>query len=228
MATSHKRVAVVLAGSGRADGSEIHESVSVLTHLNRHAIAYQCFAPDKPQAEVVNHVTGKAEVGQTRNQMVEAARIARGEIKPIATLNAEDFDAIVFPGGFGAAKNLCTFAKDGANCTVDADVARVIRAFHAAGKPIGLACIAPVIAAKVLGIGGGGPGCEVTIGSDAGTASAISAMGAKNIDKDVTQAHVDAKNRIVTTPAYMCDTGPWGVYQGVGAMIDELAAMLAK
>lgn len=219
---------MVLAGSGRADGSEIHESVSVLTHLNRHAIAYQCFAPDKAQAEVVNHVTGKAEVGQTRNQMVEAARIARGEIKPIATLNAEDFDAIVFPGGFGAAKNLCTFAKDGANCTVDADVARVIRAFHAAGKPLGLACIAPVIAAKVLGIGGGGPGCEVTIGSDAGTASAISAMGAKNIDKDVTQAHVDAKNRIVTTPAYMCDTGPWGVYQGVGAMIDELAAMLAK
>ena len=228
MATSHKRVAVVLAGSGRADGSEIHESVSVLTHLNRHAFTYQCFAPDKPQAEVVNHVTGKAEAGQTRNQMVEAARIARGEIKPIATLNAEDFDAIVFPGGFGAAKNLCTFAKDGANCTVDADVARVIRAFHAARKPIGLACIAPVIAAKVLGTGAGGPGCEVTIGSDAGTASAISAMGAKNIDKDVTQAHVDAKNRIVTTPAYMCDTGPWGVYQGVGAMIDELATMLAK
>lgn len=228
MTTSTNRVAVVLAGCGRSDGSEIHESVSVLTHLNRHGFAYQCFAPDKPQAEVVNHLTGKTESGQVRNQMVEAARIARGEIKPLSALSASDFDAIAFPGGFGAAKNLCTFAKDGANCTIDADVVRVIRAFHAAGKPIGLACIAPVIAAKVLGTGGGGPGCEVTIGSDAATATAIEAMGAKNIVKDVTQAHVDAKNRIVTTPAYMCDTGPWGVYQGVGVMIDQLAAMLAK
>jgi len=220
------RVAVVLAGSGRADGSEIHESVSVLVHLNRHAIAYRCFAPDKPQAEVVDHVTGKVEPGQTRNQMVEAARIARGEISPIATLRAADFDAIAFPGGFGAAKNLCTFAFKGPDCDVDADVARVLREFHAATKPIALACIAPVIAAKVLGTSAGGPGCEVTIGSDEGVAGAIAKMGARNIAKDVTHAHVDAKNRIVTTPAYMCDTGPWGVFQGIGAMIDELAKLL--
>lgn len=226
--SSSRRVAVVLAGCGRADGSEIHESVSVLTHLNRHGIAYRCFAPDKPQAEVVNHVTGQAEPGQTRNQMVEAARIARGEISPLASLRAADFDAIVFPGGFGAAKNLCTFASQGAACSVDADVSRVLREFHAAQKPIGLVCIAPVIAAKVLGTSAGGPGCEVTIGADAAVAGAIKTMGATNVVKDVTQAHVDAKNRIVTTPAYMCDTGPWGVFQGVGAMIDELSRMLAR
>ncbi len=227
MATSNKRVAVVLAGCGRSDGSEIHESVSVLTHLNRHGFAYQCFALDKPQAEVVNHVTGKVESGQTRNQMVEAARIARGEIKPLSALDVGAFDAIVFPGGFGAAKNLCTFAAKGSDCTVEPEVAAALKAFHASKKPIGLVCIAPVIAAKVLGTGGGGPGCEVTIGSDEGAAQAIAAMGAKNVVKTVTQAHVDVRNRIVTTPAYMCDTGPWGVFQGVGAMVDELSAMLA-
>lgn len=220
-----KPVAVILCGCGRADGSEIHESVSVLIHLDRAGLSYQCFAPDAPQAEVVDHVTGKP-VAESRNMLVEAARIARGEIKPLSQLDAAAFSAVAFPGGFGAAKNLCTFARDGADCTVRPDVAAVIRAFHEHKKPIALVCIAPIIAAKVLGTAAGGPGCSITLGGPGDAANAAAAMGATPITKAVTEAYVDETRRILTTPAYMCDTGPHGVFTGVGKMIDALAAMV--
>src|SRR5579862_9497660 len=129
-------IAVVLCGCGRADGSEIHEAVSCLIHLSRLGATYSCFAPDAPQAGVINHLTGKPSPGEKRNQLVESARIARGRIAPLSTLNPADFDAAVFPGGFGAAKNLCTFAKDGERCTVIPDVERIVKSFHAAAKPI--------------------------------------------------------------------------------------------
>jgi len=224
MPKQSKNVAVVLAGCGRADGSEIHESVSILIHLSRAGASYRCFAPDQPQTEVVNHATGKPS-GEHRNQLVEAARIARGEIEPITRLDIEGFDAVIFPGGFGAAKNLSTFAKDGADCAVNPDVARVIKGFHAAGKPIGLCCIAPVLAAKVLGTKSGGPGCQVTIGSDPGVAAAIAKMGSTNIDKPVREAFTDTTNRLATTPAYMCDARPHEVFEGIGKMVDQVLAM---
>jgi len=216
-----KRVAVVLSGSGRADGSEIHESVSLLIHLARLGVGYQCFAPDAPQAEVVNHATGKSVSGQTRNMMVEAARIARGDIKPLASLNPLEFGGLAFPGGFGAAKNLCDFGTKGSDCTVQPDVERVIKAFHAAKKPIALCCIAPVLAARVLGTRAGGPGCKVTIGTDSATAEAIATMGSSNIAKGVTEAFVDESNMLITTPAYMeAAATPWQVYEGIGRMIE--------
>jgi enhancing lycopene biosynthesis protein 2 len=219
-------IAVVLSGSGRADGSEIHESVCCLIHLARLGAPYRCFAPDAPQAGVVNHLTGKP-AGETRNQLVEAARIARSEISPLSQLNPADFDAVVFPGGFGAAKNLCTFAKDGENCTVIPDVERVVKGFHKAGKPVAMCCIAPIIAARVLGKAAGGPGCTVTIGDDAGTAAAIGKMGATNAVKSVTEAAVDEPNRLATTPAYMYgNASPWEVYQGIGRMIEETLALV--
>lgn len=220
-----KPVAVVLCGCGRADGSEIHESVSVLIHLDRVGLPYQCFAPDAPQAEVVDHLSGKP-VAETRNMLVEAARIARGEIKPLSQLDAAACSAIAFPGGFGAAKNLCTFARDGTNCTVRPDVAAAVRAFHEQKKPIALACIAPVIVAKVLGTAAGGPGCSITLGGPGDAPNAAAAMGATHVAKGVTEAHVDHAHRIITTPAYMCDTGPHGVFTGIGKMIDALAAMV--
>lgn len=220
-------IAVVLAGCGRADGSEIHESVSCLIHLARLGAAYRCFAPDAPQAGVVNHLTGRPAPGESRNQLVEAARIARGDISPLSSLDPAEFDAVVFPGGFGAAKNLCTFASDGANCTVIPDVDRVVKAFHRSGKPVAMCCIAPVIAAKVLGTAAGGPGCRITIGDDESTAAAIGQMGATNLAKPVTEAAVDLPNRLATTPAYMYGAAsPWEVYQGIGRMIEETIAML--
>lgn len=220
-----KPVAVVLCGCGRSDGSEIHESVSVLIHLDRVGLKYQCFAPDAPQTEVVDHLSGKP-VTESRNMLIEAARIARGDIKPLSQLDVNTHAAVAFPGGFGAAKNLCTFAKDGANCTVRPDVAGVIRAFYEYKKPIALVCIAPVLAAKVLGKAAGGPGCSITLGGPGDASNAAAAMGATPITKAVTEAYVDEANRILTTPAYMCDTGPHGVFTGVGKMIDALAAML--
>lgn len=220
------KIAVVLAGCGRADGSEIHEAVSCLIHLSRLGAAYRCFAPDAPQADVVNHATGKPVQGESRNMLVESARIARGEIAPLAQLRPADFDAVVFPGGFGAAKNLCTFATDGENCSVIPDVERVVKGFQSAGKPIGMCCIAPVIAARVLGSAAGGPGCRVTIGDDPATAAAISKMGSHNIVKPVTEAAVDEANRLATAPAYMYgDATPHQVYEGIGRMIEQTLAM---
>ncbi len=218
------KVAVVLAGCGRGDGSEIHESVSVLIHLSRHGAKCSCFAPDAPQADVVNHASGQP-ARESRNCLVEAARISRGDIANLASLKADDFDAVVFPGGFGAAKNLCSFAKDGPDCTVNPHAERVIKEFHAAKKPIGLCCIAPVLAAKVLGKAAGGPGCRVTIGGDESTAAAIAAMGAANVKTGVTEAFTDAEQRVATTAAYMCEAAPHEVYEGIGKMIDSVLKM---
>ncbi len=218
---NQKKIAVVLCGCGRADGSEIHESVSCLIHLARHGALYRCFAPDAPQPSVVNHVTDEV-MRESRNMMVESARISRGDITPLAKLDVDAFDAVVFPGGFGAAKNLCDFASRGAACAVLPDVERVLRGFHAKNKPVGLCCIAPVLAARVLGTRMGGPGVRVTVGPDSPAASAIAEMGSTNVARQATEAFVDDANKIVTTPAYMCDAQPHQVYEGIGQMIERV------
>jgi len=165
-----KKIAVVLSGNGVFDGAEIHESTLTLLAIARHGVQYQCFAPDINQAHVVNHITGE-EMPEIRNVMVEAARIARGNIKPLNEYNPADFDAIIFPGGFGVAKNLCTFAFDGVDCVVIPEAEKAIRDTVAANKPVGALCISPVLITKVLS------DVEVTIGNDEGTASAIKKMG---------------------------------------------------
>ncbi|MBS0198139.1 MAG: isoprenoid biosynthesis glyoxalase ElbB [Planctomycetes bacterium] len=225
----NNRVAVVLCGSGRADGSEIHESVSVLIHLSRAGAEYRCFAPDAPQTEVINHATNKIAAGApTRNMMVEAARISRGEISPLAQLDPAVFDAVIFPGGFGVAKNLCDFATKGAECSVLPDVVRVIKGFHEARKPIGMCCIAPVLAARVLGTRMNGPGCTVTLGSDERTAAAVQTMGSKHAARGVSEAFTDTTNRLVTSPAYMYEAKPHEVFDGIGAMVAGVMALAAS
>ena len=219
------KVAVVLSGCGVFDGSEIHEAVSILIHLSRAGVAYDCFAPDIAQRQVIDHLTGQP-VEEPRNVLVESARIARGTIKPLSDLKEPDYEAAFFPGGFGAAKNLCDFATAGAQCEVDPDVERVVQTFHAAGKPVGMCCIAPVIAARVLGTQAGGPGVSVTIGDDAQTATAIEQMGSKNVVKPVTEALVDSTNHIATAPAYMYDAPVHEVYEGIGQMVERTLAMI--
>ena len=220
-----KRVAMVLGGSGRGDGSEIHESVSCLIHLARHGVEYRCFAPDRAQADVINHATG-APMNESRNLMVEAARISRGEISAISTLDPSAFDGVVFPGGFGAAKNLCTYASQGAGCRVFEDVERVVKGFVALGKPMALCCIAPVIAARVLGRNFGGPGVEVTLGNDVAAAEAVRGWGSTHVVKSVREAHVDSTRRVVTTPAYMDGQAtPFEIFEGIGAMIDGFVSL---
>ena len=217
------RAAVVLSGCGVFDGSEIHEAVSLLIHLSRLGVEWSCFAPDIEQAQTINHYTGEVEPRRQRNVLHESARIARGKdrISPLDEIEPAGFDALFFPGGFGAAKNLCTFATDGAHCTVEPGVERAVKLFRDAGKPIGMCCIAPVIAAKILGTESGGEGCEVTLGSEGDAPEAVRAMGATHVAKGVREALVDRDNLLVTTPAYMCEAEVHEVYEGIGRMVEE-------
>uniref|UniRef100_A0A9J7XF46 Glutamine amidotransferase class 1 domain containing 3 n=1 Tax=Cyprinus carpio carpio TaxID=630221 RepID=A0A9J7XF46_CYPCA len=218
---SGAKVAVVLSGCGVYDGTEIHEASAILVHLSRGGAEVQMFAPDVSQMHVIDHGKGQPVENESRNVLSESARIARGSITDLAKLNVSNHDAVIFPGGFGAAKNLSTFAIDGKDCKVNKEVERVLKDFHDAGKPIGLCCISPVLAAKVL------PGVDVTVGHEeeeggkwpyAGTTQAITALGAKHTVKEVTEAHVDKKNKVVTTPAFMCETKLHLIFDGIGAM----------
>lgn len=191
-----KKFAVILCGCGSLDGSEIHESVMTLLAIDRNDCTYSIFAPNDNQYHVVNHYTKEA-TQEKRNMMVEAARIARGDIRPIEECRVEDFDALVFPGGNGAAKNLFTYAFDGKNCTVREDVAQLIKAFHAAHKPIGALCIAPVMIAKVLG------NVTITVGNDEGTIQNVLSFGSQHINTLQTGVIADKQNMVFTTPCYM-------------------------
>lgn len=214
------RVGVVLSGCGVFDGSEIHEAVSCLIALDQRGAQIICMAPNIPQSGVVNHATKQAD-SHPRNVLEESARIARGKIRDLAGVGAGDVDALVFPGGFGAAKNLSNFATAGAGCTVNPQVQRLVSEVHAAGKPIGLACIAPVLAAKILSKNAP----QLTIGTDKGTADAINSMGAKHVNTEPAGVCVDEANRLVTTPCYMNDVGPAVVFTGVQKMVDEVLRM---
>ncbi len=210
-----KRIAVVLAGNGVYDGAEIHEATLTLLAIAKQGAEYQCFAPDVAQAHVVNHITGE-EMPETRNVLTEAARIARGNIKALSDYNAAEFDAIVFPGGFGAAKNLCSFAFDGPNCTVNPDVEKAIKNTVSAQKPVGALCISPALIAKVLG------DVEVTIGQDQGTAEAIKTMGAKHVKTTHGEIVVDEKYKVVTTPCYMLDANIVQIAEGANNVIAKI------
>ncbi|NMC74793.1 MAG: isoprenoid biosynthesis glyoxalase ElbB [Geobacteraceae bacterium] len=196
-----KKIGVVLSGCGVRDGSEIHEAVLTLLAIDQNGAEAVCMAPDMEFPEV-NHLTMK-ETGAKRNVLVESARIARGNIRDMREVKAADLDALIFPGGFGAAKNLCDFAAKGADASVQPDVARLVREMAAANKPIGAICIAPALIAAILGKE---YGPEVTIGTDAGTAAEINKTGSLHVECPVTGFVVDRKHKIVTTPAYMLAT----------------------
>lgn len=193
-----KRFAVVLAGCGVYDGAEIHEATLSMYAIKKQGADYEIFAPDIEQHHVINHLTGE-EMDQKRNVLIEAARIARGNIKPLSSFKQEDFDVILFPGGFGVAKNLCTFAVDGPECKVNDDVEKAIKAMHKAGKPIAALCISPVLIARIFG------GVELTIGQDADTANAVQQMGATHKSASHGEVIIDTTNNVFTTPCYMLD-----------------------
>lgn len=211
------RFAVILSGCGRADGSEIHESVCALLAIDEAGCTYQCFAPDIEQAAVINHFNS-TKTDEHRNVLVESARIARGDIKDLNALNLDDFDCIVFPGGLGAISNWCDFAEKGISCTVNNTVSHVIETAYKHGVIIGAMCIAPVLIAKVLGK----HGIHITIGNDQAVAEKIEQFGAKHIKTSVTDACVDKDNLIVTTPAYMLAQSIKEVYLGAVSMVNEM------
>ncbi|HCU0296101.1 TPA: isoprenoid biosynthesis glyoxalase ElbB [Citrobacter sedlakii] len=192
-----KKIGVVLSGCGVYDGAEIHEAVLTLLAIARSGAQAVCFAPDKPQADVVNHVTGES-MAETRNVLIEAARITRGEIRPLSQAVSAELDALIVPGGFGAAKNLSTFASQGRECQVDADLAALAVAMHQSGKPLGFMCIAQAMLPKIFGFP-----LRLTIGTDIDTAEVLEDMGAEHVPCPVDDIVVDEDHKIVTTPAYM-------------------------
>ena len=215
------KVAVVLAGCGVYDGAEINEAVLTLLSLEQQGASYQCFAPDIEQMHVINHLSGEPMAGERRNVLVEAARIARGNIKALGDLQVEAFDALLVPGGFGAAKNLSDFAVAGAGMKVLPEFLEVARGFHRAGKPIGLICIAPVMAAAICG-----EGAQCTIGSDAETAAAIETMGGHHLECPVSEARIDSERKLVTTPAYMLAGSVSEAYGGISECVGAVLALV--
>ena len=214
-----KKFAVVLSGCGVFDGAEIHEATMTMLAIMKHGAEYTLFAPDIPQHHVINHITGE-EMRESRNVLVESARIARGAVMDLKKYNPSNFDALIFPGGFGAAKNLCDFAFKGADCTVNEDVTMAVRKTLDAGKPIGALCISPVILAKLIG------GGEMTIGHDKGTAAAIEKMGGKHRNTGHGDVVVDEEHNIFTTPCYMLDATIVDIEKGahnvVKAMLERM------
>jgi len=220
-----RRVGVCLSGCGFLDGAEIHESVAVLTALDRAGLQAVCCAPNIAQAAVVNHWTRRpAQAGGPRNVLEESARIARGDIRDLAEVRPEQLEALVFPGGFGAAKNLCDFADRGSDCKVHPAVERLVGGMLDAGKPVAAICIAPAMLARILGKRG--IRARLTIGNDPQTAAAIERMGVTHVQCTATDCVVDEEHRILSTPAYMLAKGPAEVFQGVGRLVEALARMI--
>ncbi len=215
-------IGVLLSGCGVYDGAEIHEAVLTMLELDRHGCEMMLMAPDKPQMHVINHRNGEIMAGEERNCLTESARIARGDISCMDDIDTDKLDALVMPGGFGAAKNLSDFAVSGPEAVVDSAVARVIREIHEQGKPIAAICISPAVIAAALG----DRAPELTIGNDKGTAQAIESMGGKHFECPVDGFHVDEKNRIISTPAYMLGKRISDVHAGIAKTIDSLIKML--
>ena len=214
-----KKFAVVLSGCGVYDGAEIHEAVTAMLAISRRGHSYQVFAPNIPQHHVINHLTGE-EMPETRNVMVEAARIARGDVKDLTSFDPSQYDALIFAGGFGAAKNLSDFAFVGENYVVNEGVANTIKAMHSAGKPIGAMCIAPILIADVI------KGAKLTLGATGGASEIAEKRGAIHEEKNADSVALDGKNKIVTTPCYMLDATLAQVAKGADHLVDALILMM--
>lgn len=216
-----KQVAVVLAGCGVFDGSEIYETTLTMLRLDQLGLGYRCFAPDIEQHHVINHLNQEVVEGERRNVLQESARLARGEISPLSELVADDFDAVIVPGGFGVAKNLSDYAIASDNMQVLEALKDALAGFREEAKPIGLLCIAPVMVPRLLG-----EGIAVTIGNDPAVSGAISAMGGLHRSCSVEDIVVDLEHRVVTTPAYMLATRISEAATGIFKLVDRIDEMM--
>ena len=214
-----KKIAVVLSGCGVFDGAEIHEATLSLLAIAKQGCSYEIFAPDTTQHHVINHITGE-EMDETRNVLVEAARIARGSIKDLKQFNPEEFDGLLFPGGFGAAKNLSTWAFDGTGATVLPEVEEAIRGMVKLNKPVGALCISPVILAKIFGE------VNLTIGDDESTIDALESLGTTHVYTTHGEVVVDADHNLVTTPCYMLDASISQIAEGADNIVDAMIGLM--
>lgn len=214
-----KKFAVVLSGCGVFDGAEIHEATLSLLAIAKQGCSYEIFAPDMNQHHVINHLTGK-EMEETRNVLVESARIARGSIHDLKQFKPEDYDGLLFPGGFGAAKNLSTWAFNGADASVLPEVEEAIKGMVKLGKPVGALCISPVIMAKVLG------DVNLTIGDDEGTIDALESLGTSHVYTTHGEVVLDTDHNLVTTPCYMLDATINQIEEGANNIVDAMIKLM--
>jgi enhancing lycopene biosynthesis protein 2 len=214
----NRKVAVLLCGSGFKDGSEIRESVLTLLALSQQDVDFQCFAPNDWQKDVVNCLTGES-VSERRNMLVEAARIARGDVKDLNELNPKDFHSLIIPGGYGVAKNLCTFAFEGSRGQVRHEAMKAINGFYELQKPIGAICIAPALVAMALK----GKNIELTLGAEGEAAQEVSKLGHRHKAVQASECVIDRTHKIVTTPAYMYERATMAdIFQGISLTVKEV------
>lgn len=216
-----KKVAVILSGCGNRDGSELQETLGLLLAVDRHNMQYQCFAPCV-DFDVVSYLDNSGETGEVRDLYAEAARIARGNILPLSDYRPDDYDALALPGGMGAARNLSSFAFEGAKMSVLPEVEKAILDTHALQKPVVAMCIAPMVLAKVLGRFG----VKLTLGDECAASKIAAQLGATDEVCGPTDICVDEQNRVITTPAYMVGTHISQIFDGAENMIARLAEWL--
>jgi len=212
------KFAIVLSGCGVYDGAEIHEATLTMLAVDKNGCEYEIFAPNIQQHHVINHLTGEV-MDESRNVLIEAARIARGRIKALTEYSPEQFDGIIFPGGFGVAKNLSSYAVDGTDMRIDKIVARAVKETHAAGKPIGALCISPVMIAALI------PGVKVTLGIDPKYNSELATLGAENKTTENRKIVTDEKNKVVSTPCYMNNATISDIAEGADMLVKQLISM---
>jgi len=212
------KFAIILSGCGVYDGAEIHESTMTMLAIDKNGGKYDIFAPDVSQHHVINHLNGE-EMDEKRNVLIEAARIARGDIKPLNKYNPSDYDALILPGGFGVAKNLCTYAIDGVDFKIDTVVEKALKSTHKAGKPIGALCISPVLLAGIFSE------ADLTIGKDKNTAADIEKLGSVHIEAGPGEVVIDNSNRIVTNPCYMLDSRISEIAEGAENVVKAIMEM---
>jgi enhancing lycopene biosynthesis protein 2 len=214
-----KKIAVILAGNGVFDGAEIHEATLTLYAIVKNDASYDVFAPNIDQHHVINHITGE-EMPEKRNVLIESARIARGKIFDLADFDPQNYDALIFPGGYGVAKNLSSFAFEGTNCSINKDVEKAINAMIKLSKPIAALCIAPVLLAKIL------KGVELTIGQDKGAIKAVMEMGANHKETNHGEVIIDKKLKIVTSPCYMLDANIEQIGKGANNAVKAVLSLI--
>ena len=218
-----KKVGLLLSGCGVNDGAEIHESVIAMLALDRAGVEMELMAPNIDQMHVINHYTGQ-EMDEYRNVLVEASRIARGNIKDMAEISGNDIDALIIPGGFGVAKNLCDYAMAGSECSINPDVYRLISELQLLNKPIGAICIAPVMMAKIFGEQGAS--ANMTIGFDEATSKDIESMGSVHVECKVSDMVVDEDNNLVSSPAYMEAQSIKEAADGIEKLVKQVLSMI--
>jgi len=224
-------IGILLSGCGVYDGAEIQESIFTMTAIAEQGHAYECISINKNQHHVINHLTGE-EMPESRNMMVESARIARGAVKEISDISPANIDALVIPGGFGSAKNFSDWAFNGPDGTILPEVKLLLVNLINAGKPIAALCVSPILIAKALEDSAIQP--NLTLGNTKdkspyeidGFHAGIQKTGSKTEERALKEVLIDVENKIITAPCYMMDASILEIRDNIKLAVKELIKLI--